>query len=829
MTFDYSNIDLPVKEIIPEVKKSLQDHTSLIISAPPGVGKSTLLPLALFEEEWLNGKKILMLEPRRLAAKTIANRMASLLGENVGETVGYRIRFDNKVTSKTKIEVVTEGILTRMLHGDNELTDVGMIIFDEFHERSIHADVALALSRESQQVLRPDLRILIMSATLDMPMLSAKLDNAPIIESKGRQYPVDIIYTNNQDMMLLPEMTSRTVIRAAKEQKGDILVFLPGQGEIKKTEEILKKELSDFAIHPLYGQLPWNKQYAAIMPDKNGKRKVVLATSIAETSLTIEGITVVVDCGYGRASKFDPNSGLSRLETIQISKDSADQRAGRAGRLSAGTCYRMWSKATQLHLQDHRTPEIEEADLAPLALDLAQWGINDVNQLTWLSTPPAGHLFQAYDVLEELGALEDGSITDHGKEIHQLPCHPRIAHMLIKADLIDLLPLATDIAAVIEEKDPLAKDAGIDVNLRIEALRRYRSRNSSGGKFGRIEKVANQYRRMFDAEVDNNAYDVFEAGLLLAYAYPERIASSRPGNNAQFQLANGKYAMAGHRDDLAHEPWLAVAHIDARDGMGKIFMAAPLNPKDLAPMVVEKEIITWDTKKGGLIASKDLRIGSIVLRSTPLPQPDDSKLIKAICTAVKAEGKNLLNFDDSVTQWQNRVMSLKKWNTGDNWPDVSITTLLATCDKWLSPYLNNIKSPEDLKKIDLVNVLHHNLDYELQEKLDRLAPQKMEVPTGSQIKIEYKATGEPPILAVRLQEVFGLTETPTVNNGNTSVLMHLLSPGFKLVQITGDLKSFWSDAYFEVKKDLKRRYPKHEWPDDPLKAEPIRGVKKKQK
>jgi len=826
MAFDYSSIDLPVKDIIPDIKQTLAKENTLIISAPPGAGKSTLLPLALFEENFLNGKKILMLEPRRLAARTIASRMADLLGEPVGKTIGYRVRFESKVSKETKVEVLTEGILTRMLHSDNELADVGMIIFDEFHERSIHADVALALSRESQEVLRPELRIVIMSATLDMPNLSDLL-KAPVLESKGKQYPVDIKYTDAQDMFMLPELTAKTVVTTTKEQKGDILVFLPGQGEIKKCEEILRKQLPDFSICPLYGQLPQQKQYRAIVPDKYGKRKVVLATSIAETSLTIQGITVVVDCGYSRVSKFDPNSGLSRLETVLITKDAADQRAGRAGRLMPGVCYRMWSKATDLRLQAHRDPEIIDADLAPLVLDLAQWGISSANQLTWLTPPPAGHLSQASDVLHELEALEDGQITEHGLEIHQLPCHPRIAHMLIKADGIGLVGLATDVAAIIEEKDPLTKEAGIDINLRIEALRRYRANGNSGGKFGRIEKIAAQYRRLFNAEVENSVFDAYETGLLLAYAYPERIASSRPGNNAQFQLANGRLAMAGHKDDLAHEPWLAVAHIDARDGMGKIFMAAPLNPKDLASMVKEKEIITWNTRKGGLIATKDLRIGSIVLRSTPLPDPDESKLAQAIINAIKQDGEQLLGFNETVVQWQNRVLSLRKWNPDQNWPDVSVKTSLSTVDQWLQPYLSQVKTPEQLKKLDVVDMLHYNLPHELQQKLETLAPEKIEVPTGSNITLKYNEEGAPPILAVRLQEVFGMQETPTVNSGKNNVIMHLLSPGFKLVQITEDLNSFWKDAYFEVRKDLRGRYPKHEWPENPLDAKPIRGVKKK--
>ena len=827
MSFNPFDIDLPIKDIIDDVRQKLIQENTLIVHAPAGAGKSTILPLALFDQPAFQNQKIIMLEPRRLAARTIASRMADLLGESVGETVGYRIRFDNKVGKDTKIEVVTEGILTRMIHSDNALEGVGLVIFDEFHERSIHADVALALCREAQQILRPDLRIMIMSATLDMPLLTELLQ-AQTATSKGRQYPVDIRYTGQQDESMIPELTAQTVIKAVRENKeGDTLVFLPGQGEIKKCEEILRKSLKGFMIHPLYGQLPQGKQFAAIFPNREGKRKVVLATNIAETSLTIEGVKIVVDSGFERTSRFDPKSGLSRLETIQITKDSADQRAGRAGRLSPGICYRMWSMATHERLGDHRIPEIMEVDLASLVLDLAKWGIVDVLQLTWLSPPPQSKLAQANELLHQLDALEHGKITAHGEKMHKLPCHPRIAHMLIMAEDDGLLELATDIAPFLEERDPMQREAGIDINDRVEALRKYRRQGGKNPRFGRIEKIAASYRKLFHITDNNDPFDPYETGVLLAYAYPERIACARPGNNAQSQLSNGRYAMAGHKDDLAHEPWLAIAHMDARDGMGKIFMASPLNPKDLAPMVKEQEIITWDTRKGGLIASKDLRVGNIVLKSTPLPEPDESQLAKAISDAIKKEGKQLLDFNEEVTQLQNRIMSLRKWRPQDHWPDVSTSTLLMTNYTWLSSYLNDIKKPEDLKKIKLAEVLYHSLEWDKQQALDKLAPNRIEVPSGSKIKLDYSSKGDPPILAVRLQEVFGMEESPTINHGKISVLMHLLSPGFKPVQIASDLHSFWDTTYFEVRKELKRRYPKHEWPDDPRKAAPIRGVKKR--
>lgn len=818
--------DLPIWEVAEETNNCLKNQNTLILQASPGAGKSTILPLVYMHEDWLAGKKIIMLEPRRLAAKTIAARMSSLIDEKVGKSIGHRVRYDTKIGTDTQVEVVTEGILTRMIQNDNGLEGVGMVIFDEFHERSLHADIAMALCRETQQVLRPDLRILVMSATLDMTKLSLLLE-APVIQSQGKQHPVTINYTGDTDETLLPELTAQTVNNAAKENDGDILVFLPGQREIRKCEELLKRKLSNFNIHPLYGQLPHKEQQAAILPNREGKRKVVLATSIAETSLTIEGVKVVVDTGFGRTSRFDPRSGLSRLETILISKDSADQRAGRAGRLGPGTCYRMWSKTTESRMTAHRTPEIMEADLASLVLDLAQWGIIDPGQLLWLTPPPKGALAQAVDVLEQLQCLQNGKITSHGKEVHKLPCHPRIAHMLLSARQHGNLSLATDIAALLEERDPLPKEKGIDINIRIETLRRYRNNKSSGGRFAMIEKAASSYRDMLRIDVSNKPFNPYETGFLLVNAYPERIACARPGNNAQFQLANGRIASASHRDELAHDPWLAVAHVDARDGMGRIFMASPLNPKDLIPLLQEQEIITWDTEDGGLIANLELRIGSILLKSEPLPNPDKNHLVQAISDAIKKEGENLLSFTKEVQDWQNRVMSLRKWNPQSNWPDVSTKTLLLTNSDWLAPYLNQIKRPEDLKRLNLLEILQNSLSWEHQQELNRLAPLKITVPSGSQIKIDYHKLGEQPVLAVRLQELFGLKTTPTINNGKTSLLIHLLSPGFKPVQVTSDLESFWNNTYFEVKKELKRRYPKHAWPEDPHGAQAIRGVRKK--
>lgn len=826
MSFDISKVELPIVEIIPQVKLQLSKSNTLLVNAPAGAGKSTILPLALLHEPFLEGKKIVMLEPRRLAAKSIAFRMADLLGEKVGETVGFRIRFENNISNRTRLEVLTEGILTRMLHQDNALEEVGMVIFDEFHERNLHADLALALCREAQSIVRPNLRILVMSATLDMPELASLLQ-APSIKSEGRSYPINIIHTGDYDHYLMAETISSTIFEASKSHQGDILAFLPGQGEIKRTEAILRKRLPDFSIHPLYGQLSPLSQQQALSPNKKGKRKIVLSTSIAETSLTIEGVSVVVDSGFGRNSKFNPKTALSRLETVRISVDSADQRAGRAGRLGPGTCYRMWSKATQMNMDEFRIPEILEADLANLALDLKEWGIKDINSMAWLTPPPTGALAQAFDMLEQINAIENGKITPHGKKIHRIPAHPRIAHMLVKANELGKTALATDIAAILEERDPLEPEAGVDINLRIEALRRARRENLSIKGLNKLEKIAQQYRRLFQTIVDNGVVDPYETGLLIAFAYPERIGYARPGNNAQFQLANGKIAMIGHRDELAHESWLAVSHIDARENMGKIFMASPINPKDLMPLVKEKKIIKWDSKKGGLVAVKNLGIGGIVLKSVPLNDISEEEKLNAISNGIRENGVQLLDFSEEVLQLISRVNSLRIWNNDPQWPEWSKEKLIENNENWLLPYLGQVKRNEDLKKLELKQILQHSLPFEKQMEIDILAPEKITAPSGGQVKISYRVDGSSPILAVRLQELFGLLETPKVNQGKIPLLIHLLSPGYKPVQVTSDLRSFWSSTYQEVKKELQRRYPKHSWPENPYEAKAIRGIKRK--
>jgi ATP-dependent helicase HrpB len=816
----FNNNHLPINDVIPDIKQKLALVNKLIISAPPGAGKSTLLPISLFNESWLKGKKIILLEPRRLAAKTIALRMADLLHEEVGETVGYRIRFESKVGVNTKIEVVTEGILTRMLQSDNALEQVGMVIFDEFHERSLHADLALALCREAQEILRPDLKLLIMSATLNIPKLKEVLA-AEVIESEGKLFPVELFYSGDADVTLLPELTSRLVYEVVQKHNGDALVFLPGEAEIKKCAEILENQLSNFSIHPLYGMLPPREQFLAILPNKFGKRKIVLATSIAETSLTIEGIKIVVDSGFTKQNVFDVKSGLTKLETVKITHDAADQRAGRAGRLSEGVCYRMWSFATHQRLLQHRIPEIEQSDLSSLQLELFKWGVQDATSLSWISPPPKAALNQSKELLEQIGAIENDKITEHGKKIHGLACHPRLANMLLSADGETSKQLATDIAALLEERDPLPRESGVDLNLRIEALRRNRERKSLNPKFSRIEKNASSYRKLIHVTESNAIVDSYETGLLLSYVYPERIASAKPGNNAQFMLANGKMAMFNHQDELAHESWICVANMDLREGIGKIFLAAPLQPKDLLALVKEKEVVSWDSRKGGLIANKELKIGSLVLQSKSISNPDKQLIKTAICKAIQQEGETLLDFNDKVDLYLNRMASLHIWNPNEEWPLISKQELINNPEKWIDAYIDGIKKNEDLKKINLIEAIENTIDWEIKNKINLLIPDKIEVPSGSKIPITYFANGSQPVLSVRLQELFGMKETPKINNGKIKLVINLLSPGYKPVQVTSDLISFWNTTYPDVKKELQRRYPKHAWPDNPFDAKPV--------
>jgi ATP-dependent helicase HrpB len=819
---------LPIAEILEETRRLLDLHTVVILQAAPGAGKSTWLPLQLMNEKWLAGKKIKMLEPRRLAAKTVAARLASQLQEEAGETVGYRIRFENKISAGTQLEILTEGILTRMLQEDGALEDTGLVIFDEFHERSLHADLALALCRNVQQVLRPDLRILIMSATIDGEKLSALLGNAPIITSKGRQFPIEYNYVEADTSLNMPQQMARLIRRAMREQLGDVLAFFPGTAEINQTAALLEEENSGARICPLYGDLPLHEQQEAIQPDPYGLRKIVLATSIAETSLTIQGIKIVVDSGWSRVPRFDPNSGLTRLETVRVTKDAADQRAGRAGRLGPGICYRLWAEGYQHHLVAHRNPEILEADLAPLVLDLAQWG-SHISALDWITIPPNGAVLQAEELLRQLGAIHEKRITNAGKEMARLPTHPRIAHLITEAQKTGLAALASDLAAVLEERDPLGRNAETDLVLRIDALRKWRLRervDADRKRLERIERIALAWRKLIHVKVDNTTAIPTDVGKLLAAAYPERIAKKENAN--RFRLANGKTGKLPEHDALQSETWIAIAHLDSVSGKeARIFLAAPLDPADVIHLAEEKNRAEWDTQKDELVACIEKRIGGIILESKPVRQIEESQRLEILIAYLRETNMKALLFSEEVQSLQARIQSLCKWHPEENWPDFSHENLLNTMEEWLSPYLNSIRKRIDFEKLDLFTILGSSIPWEKQQELNKRLPEKIEVPSGSFIRIQYHSDGASPILAVRLQELFGMLETPRINNGKTNLVIHLLSPAYRPVQVTQDLASFWKNTYAEVRKELRPRYPKHSWPEDPYTAEAIRGIKRK--
>lgn len=807
----------PVGEVAADVIRSLAATPRIIVTAPPGAGKSTLLPLLLLQS--MPEGKILMLEPRRIAARQIAERMASMIGEAVGKTVGYRMRFETKVSATTRIEVLTEGIMTRMLVDDPTLDGVGMVIFDEFHERSLTSDTALALVRESQQIIRPDLLMVIMSATIDASALCQALD-APLIESQGRMHEVTIHHLEEADQRNCADITASAIKKAHREEQGDILAFLPGKGEIMRCRELLGESLGSTHIYPLYGLLSSEEQRKAIMPSRPGERKVVLATPIAETSLTIEGVKTVIDSGLCKTLVYDPRNGMSHLETVRISLDMAKQRSGRAGRTTDGTCYRLWSKATEMRMDDCRQPEIEQADLSSTLLDIAAWGEDDIMDMPWLTPPPSSHAMQARQLLTNLGALDhDGHITPHGRQLALQPCHPRIAQMLIMAEDNKTKALAADIAALLEEKDILTDDSDADINTRIELLRNSR-RKKQTGRWKRIADIAEQYRRLAKMQEDNTPPAHYATGCLIASAYPERVAQQT--EDGKYKLASGDIVTLSDDDALKACPLLAVASVASR-----IFLASPLKKEDIEHMSTWQDNISWDSKQGRAIAISQQRLGSLILATRPIQTSDSQTAItEAICQAAMKEGLSMFDFNDDVLRMQRRIAAVAAWHPNLSLPDISTPPLLSRAAEWLPLYIGKATTTAELKKINLCSVIWGLLSYDQQVTIDRMAPTHIQVPTGSHIRINYRTGAESPILSVRLQECFGLTATPTVDEGRRPVLMELLSPGFKPVQLTQDLASFWQTTYYEVRKELRRRYPKHYWPENPLEAEAVRGVKK---
>jgi ATP-dependent helicase HrpB len=831
---------LPIEAVLGELRHAISSHRAVVLQAPPGAGKTTLVPLALLDEPWLAGRSILILEPRRLAARAAAARMSQLRNEAVGETVGYRIRFDAKVSKETRIEVLTEGILTRRLQSDPALEGVGLVIFDEFHERHLHADLALALCVDAQRALREDLKILVMSATLDGEAVSRLLEHAPIVTSRGRSYPVDIVYAARDPEPALPQVAAGAVTRALDAHEGDVLVFLPGAWEIRRAQELLEQVVprGDVEVFPLYGDLPWEQQDRAIRPIA-GKRKVVLATPIAETSLTIEGVRVVVDCGFARAPQFDPNSGLTRLATQRISRANAEQRAGRAGRLAPGVCYRLWSEGTQRGLIAQPIPEIRSADLAPLALELAAWGVADATTLAWLDPPPAGALAQARALLTELDALDgEGRVTATGRAMAALPVHPRLAHLLVQAGSAERTALACDIAALLSERDILTKEArrSCDLGERLDALAAFRRQGRAGAQAqhadasacARVDQAAKQLRRLVRCEKTDASTAADDVGLLLAAAYPDRIAQQRAPGETSYLLSNGRGARLPHGEMRLRPSYLVAANLDAGEAEGVIHMAASISLDALrdrcAAQFKSIEVVRWDNQQQAVVARREQRLGALVLESRGLSDADPEKLRTAMLDGLRRLGLEALPWTPELRQWQARVLSLRAWCPEESLPDLSDGHLLATLETWLGPFLDGVTRRDHLARIDLASALKSRLDWNQAKRLDEGAPTHLTVPSGSRLRIEY-APGEAPVLAVKLQEMFGCADTPRVAFGRVPVTLHLLSPARRPIQVTQDLRGFWDRTYAEVKKELKGRYPKHPWPDDPWNATPTRRTR----
>jgi len=824
---------LPIDSVLPDIARALAGASGLVLQAPPGAGKTTRVPLALLDEGWLAGSRIIMLEPRRLAARAAAARMADTLGEAVGQSVGYRIRFESKVGPTTRIEVVTEGILTRMLQDDPSLPGVGLVIFDEFHERSLNADLGLALCLEAQNALRDDLKLLVMSATLDGGPV-AKLMGVPVVTSEGRAFPVETRFLARPEPRRFADAVTQAVAQALREEDGDVLVFLPGAGEIRRVEGQLAEHPAarGVTIAPLYGDLKQEEQDRAIRPGSG--RKVVLATAIAETSLTIDGVRVVVDGGQMRQPRFDPASGMTRLVTLPVSRASADQRRGRAGRTAPGMCYRLWSEAEDRALQPFTPPEITEADLAPLALDLAQWGVNDANELAWLDAPPAAALAQARELLGELGAVDgQGRMTAHGRAMNRLSMHPRLAHMVLRARELSLGGLACDLAALLGERDIVRAERGFrdsDLRLRLDALREgfasHHGLSVDRGGVARARQAAKDWRRRVGLKPGEENGESRDAGLVLAFAYPDRIARRRPGGEPRYALSGGSGAFFADPEPLSAEEWLVAAELDGDRREARIFLAAPLTKADIeehfADSIREQASVAWDRREEVVQARRQRRLFALVLDEARLDKVPPDQLAAAMVDGIRAMGLACLPWTDELMKFRERVAFLRKVE-GEAWPDLSDQALLDGLEEWLAPYLAGITRRAHLQRLDLAQALRGMLDWESARKLDDQAPTHVTVPSGSRVPIDY--SGEIPVLAVRLQEMFACADTPRIAGGKVALLLHLLSPARRPVQVTQDLASFWANAYKAVKADLKGQYPKHWWPDDPMQAEPTARAK----
>jgi ATP-dependent helicase HrpB len=834
---------LPIEEVLPDVLEIFRSQNNCILHAPPGAGKTTRVPLELLKI--VTTGRIIMLEPRRLAAVSAARWMARSRVEEVGQTVGYSIRFDSKTTPNTRIEVVTEAILTRRIQNDPLLEDVALVIFDEFHERSIHADLGLALCLDIQRQVRPDLKILVMSATLECAPLSGLMGGAPIISSAGRSFPVAEIYLDDRSHASLPARMTAATLQILAETEGDLLVFLPGSGEIRSCNSGLTDAGlpgRGIGIHPLYGDLPFEQQQAAIQPGTG--RKVVLATSIAETSLTIEGVRTVLDCGLSRRMRHDPASGMNRLVTVRESRSSAEQRKGRAGRLAPGTCYRLFSQHTYNAMTAQTPPEILDSDLSPLLLELSAWGINDPQDLPWLDPPPISALNVARQLLQSLTALDHkGHVTALGSAMARLPLHPRLARMVIRAQELSCPDLGCDLATLLSERDIVHRtNAGKHrdtrshtLSERLEALQKWRSYGQSDPLFDRgalqnCVRVSQQLRRLISTR--SNVSEVSEnsdlIGCLLLASYPDRVAYQREASSLLYLLANGRGARMSKSISVTSVPWIVAVSVDGGEqGEGIIHLAEPVSERlvrrELQRSFERREIISWDSREGRVVAQREECLGALCV-SSQVFIPAREKLLPVMIEAVRSSRLSLLNRNESFLQFQARVMLLRKAYPSDGWPDLSDMSLLETADEWLAPWLQGVRNANQLSAINLTENLLSRFDYRQRQALDELAPTHLNVPSGSRIRLDY-CEGEQPVLAVKLQELFGLADTPRVAGGRVAVLLHLLSPAGRPLQVTQDLKGFWDGSYHVVKKEMKGRYPKHSWPDDPWNAPPTRRAK----
>ena len=812
---------LPIDAALPELTTALRAGNAAVLVAPPGAGKTTRVPLILAEEPWTEGRRILVLEPRRIAARAAAERMANTLGERVGETVGLRVRFGSKVSRKTRIEILTEGIFTRLLLDDPMLEGVGAVLFDEFHERSLDADLGLALARDVQQGLREDLRLLVMSATMDGSRVAKLLGDAPVIASEGRAFPVETRYLPRDQRPIEPQMAD-TIVRAMRADPGSLLAFLPGAAEIRRTRALLDGRLDpDVEIVALYGALAGDEQDRAIAPAPPGRRKIVLATSIAETSITIQGVRMVVDSGLARVPRYEPDVGVTRLETVRVSRAAADQRRGRAGRTEPGVCYRLWDEPQTASLEAFSRPEILSADLSSFALDLAAWG-SGPEQLAFLDPPPRPALNEANALLTELGAIDsDGRITDEGRKLRQLPLPPRLARMVVDAAGEGAALPAAEIAVLIGERGLAGDD--VDLTHRLDALRRDRSPRAREARAmsERWAQIANQ---KLNRSAPNGAE--ISAGALLALAYPERIAKNRSGTAGAFLLANGRGAQIDAASGLAREPFLAVAELTGSAASGRILLAAPITLAEIetrfADRITASEDITFDQASASLRVRRTQRLGALTLGERPLQAVATDDGARILAEGIARLGVRRLPWTNALRQWRDRVLFLRQAE-GSEWPDLSDAALAADID-WLTSIFAGKTALAELSADEFAAALAARLTYLLQRQLDAEAPTHFEAPTGSWVPIDYEAEGGPRI-AIRVQELFGLDRHPAIAGGKIPLLIELLSPAQRPVQLTRDLPGFWRGSYAAVRTEMRGRYPKHPWPDNPLTALPTRRAK----